>query len=119
MFQFFQRPQVDSISPREAMIGQEAGEVVVIDVREFMELKMSGKAKGAKHIPTSRLQAECDPKSPEYDESLTGKTLALYCASGARSGAVAPMLKQMGHEDVRNIGGLMHWQQGGGAVERV
>lgn len=119
MFQFLQRPQVESISVREATIGQDTGDVIVIDIREFMELKMSGKAKGARHIPMNRIQAECDPKSPEYDQSLTGKTLALYCASGARSGAVAPMLKQMGHENVRNIGGLMHWKQGGGEIEQV
>ncbi len=29
------------------------------------------------------------------------------------------MLKQLGYTDVHNIGGLGHWVQAGGAVEKV
>lgn len=95
-----------------------AGEITLVDVREAGELHASGKAKGAIHIPLGILALKADPNAP--DALLKpGKPVAIYCASGGRSGMAAQTLQRMGYDTVWNIGGLGDWQAGGGQVERA
>jgi len=71
----------------------------VIDVRTPAEFK-DGAYRGAINIPLSILPVrimELEPKD---------KPIVLYCASGARSGQGARLLKQAGFTDVINAGGL-------------
>ncbi|SOC08846.1 rhodanese-like domain-containing protein [Rhodobacter maris] len=110
---------VERIDPREAVSKVAKGEIVLIDVREGMELRASGKAKGALHVPMAALKMKCDPSSPECLKELSlDKPVALYCASGARSQGAAQMLATMGYKHVYNIGGLHDWHAAGGLVVR-
>jgi rhodanese-related sulfurtransferase len=94
------------------------GEMTLVDVRDHSEVAM-GKAAGAVHVPLMRLQDMATPSHPDCHAAFkSGKPIALYCASGARSGMAARILAQLGYEDVTNIGGLGHWAQAGGAIER-
>jgi rhodanese-related sulfurtransferase len=109
---------VQRIAAKDAVARHAAGELVVIDVRDGMELRQ-GKAAGALHVPLMALKMKCDPASPECLKELSPDTpVALYCASGARSQGAAQMLAQMGYKEVYNLGGLYDWYQAGGAVER-
>lgn len=119
MFSFLKSsgPKVERIDPAEAVTRCRKGEMVVIDVRDINELKASGLAKGAIHIPMMLIATKADPKSGECDKRLKlDKPVALYCASGARSNAAAKQLLAMGYERVYNIGGLGDWRAGGGVV---
>ncbi|MDV7269602.1 rhodanese-like domain-containing protein [Thioclava sp. A2] len=120
MFNFL-RPSgasVQRINPKDAVERHAKGELLVIDVRDAMELRQ-GKAAGALHVPLMALKMKCDPSSPEcLPELSVDKPIALYCASGARSQGAGQMLMQMGYKEVYNLGGLMHWYQAGGAIER-
>ena len=108
------------LSPTEAVALAAQGALTVIDVRDISEVKATGKAKGALHVPLMMLATRCDPKSPEcLPELATDKPLAVYCASGGRSQMAAGMLAQMGYGSVANIGGLGDWQAAGGPVERA
>ncbi|MFV0514861.1 MAG: rhodanese-like domain-containing protein [Jhaorihella sp.] len=108
-----------ALSPQDAVRGALEGTVTVIDVREHAEIAASGKARGAVHIPLTRLQHMADPRHPDYVDALKPEgRIALYCASGARSGSAQRMLRQMGYEDAHNIGGLGHWVRAGGQIER-
>ncbi len=108
------------LSVKDAVERSAKGEVILVDVRDISELKMTGKAKGAIHVPLALLQMQANPSSPEFNKALdTSKTVAVYCASGARSSMAARTLQQSGFEDVHNIGGFGHWQMAGGPVERV
>ncbi|MCR8547255.1 rhodanese-like domain-containing protein [Salipiger sp. P9] len=119
MFAFLTGNRAADMSAAEAVEKSRAGEIVVIDIRDGMELKATGKAKGALHVPMAAFKMRCDPSSPEcLPELKSGKPIAVYCASGARSGMAKGMLKRFGYEDVHNIGGLAHWQRAGGAIER-
>ena len=114
MFKSNARPGLDV---KTAIEKCECGDVVVIDVREVGEVAASGKAKGALHIPLATLRMKADPRSPEcLAELKNGKPIAVYCASGGRSGMAVQVLQQMGHDDVHNIGGFGHWVQAGGSV---
>ncbi|MCF3596228.1 sulfurtransferase [Rhodobacteraceae bacterium LMO-12] len=120
MFGFLMGGGLPKIAADEAVKGARDGSITVIDVRDHREIAATGKAKGAKHIPMMLLRTKCDPRHPEFDASLdTGKTIALYCATGARSASAGRMLLQLGFKDVRNIGGLNTWVRGGGQIERA
>jgi len=71
----------------------------IIDVRTPAEFK-DGAYKGAVNIPLATLPARMHELEPR------DKPIVLYCASGARSGQGARLLKQAGFTDVINAGGL-------------
>ena len=92
---------------------------IVIDVREHGEVAMSGKAKGAVHIPLMMLQFRADPAHPDFEPLLDRDArIAVYCASGGRSSSAKMILDRLGYSDVHNIGGLGHWAQAGGELEQ-
>jgi rhodanese-related sulfurtransferase len=113
-------PKVD---PAEAVRQVNAGEALVIDVREEGEVRASGKAKGALNLPLSNLHQTSDPNSGFFDKRLAkarkaGQPIYLYCASGARSGRAAGLMRNHGFEQVHNLGNLHSWHAAGGAVVR-
>lgn len=88
---------------------QEAGSVVLIDVRTDAEVAR-GYLAGAHHIPLQLLaarHAELDP----------GATTVVYCQSGGRSAQACAQLQQQGFADVINLqGGLGAWLREGRPV---
>ena len=108
------------MSPQDAVSGAQNGSITVIDVREHGEVAASGKAAGALHIPLIRLRDVADSRHPDFHKSLnTQGKIAVYCATGVRSMSAARMLRQLGYDDVHNIGGLGHWVKAGGALEAL
>lgn len=117
MFGFLRsRPAVDM----GAMVARVArGEVTLVDVRDAAELARTGRARDALHIPLSRLPMMADPRHPDFHAGLDpAKPVALYCASGARSGQAKSVMERLGFTDVSNIGSLSGWQSAGGAISR-
>ena len=99
------------------------GKAILVDVREPDELRSSGRAKGALHLPLSSLAQRGDPQSGHFERKLkpamTGeKALILYCATGMRSGRAARMLRAKGFVEVHNMGSLQNWTTAGGEVQR-
>lgn len=120
MFNFL-RPSAPAarLTVKEAADRLARGELVLVDVRETGEVRASGMAKGAINIPVSLLAMRADPKHPDHDKRLDpSKAVALYCASGARSGMGSQLLQRLGYGEVYNLGGLGDWVHGGGAVSR-
>jgi len=110
---------VPTISPQDAKTLIERGEVLVVDVRDGLEIQNGGKVQGAKHVARGMLEFRADPDSPYYDNAFNrDKTVILYCASGGRSALAGKTLKDMGYTDVRNLGGFKAWVDSGGAVEK-
>jgi len=70
----------------------------VVDVRSPDEFR-DGAYPGAVNIPLQDL-------GRRLAEVPKDKPVVLYCASGARSGMAARLLKQAGYADVVNAGGL-------------
>lgn len=113
--------RVERMEARDAVAKAATGEIVVIDVRDSGELRSSGKAKGALHVPLMVLRSKCDPANPECLAELksaqaAGTPIAVYCASGGRSQGAGEMLLQMGYGPVYNIGGLYDWHAAGGEL---
>jgi rhodanese-related sulfurtransferase len=111
---------VRAISPQDAKALIESGEVLVVDVRDGLEIQSSGKVQGAKHVARGMLEFRADPDSPYYDNAFDReKTVIVYCASGGRAALAGKTLQDMGYKDVRNLGGFKGWAEIGGAVEKV
>jgi rhodanese-related sulfurtransferase len=111
---------VPRISPDEAkaMVGR--SDVLFLDVREPAEVATSGKVPGALAIPRGLVEFRADPASALHDKAFDpAKTVVAYCASGGRSALVGKTLKEMGYNDVRNLGGFKGWLDAGGEVEKV
>lgn len=117
---FLRQAQKPGLTAADAVQGAADGTIIVVDVREYGEVAGSGKAKGALHIPLMRLRDMADPRHPDCHPRLAQDAkIAVYCASGGRSYSAEKMLRQMGYQDVHNIGGLGHWVRAGGALDKA
>ncbi|KUI47721.1 rhodanese [Mycobacterium sp. GA-1199] len=92
---------------------------LVVDVRDAPELDKSGKVAGAVHVPRGMLEFRADPESPYHDQNFSkDKPVIVYCASGGRSALSGQALKELGYQEVYNLGAFGEWADSGGAVEQ-
>lgn len=91
----------------------EAGEVVLVDVREVGEHAAEA-IPGALNLPLSTFDPAKLPTVPE------GKKLVLHCRSGQRCGMAAARLVASGYTgDIHRLeGGIMGWRGAGGPTRR-
>jgi rhodanese-related sulfurtransferase len=110
---------VPKITPEKAreMIGK--GNTLVVDVRDAPEVEKSGKIKGAVHVSRGMLEFRADPDSPYHDKNFSkDKTVILYCASGGRSALAAKALRDLGYDQVYNVGAFKDWAENGGEIDK-
>jgi rhodanese-related sulfurtransferase len=110
---------VPRITPAQArdMIAQ--GNTLIVDVRDALEVEKSGKIAGAVNVSRGLLEFRADPDAPTHDKNFSkDKTILIYCASGGRASLAGKLLKDMGYNEVYNIGGFKDWAESGGAVEK-
>ena len=114
------RAAVPAIHPVEAAALMATGDPLVVDVRDIMELRASGKIPGAVHVSRGLLEFKAAPDSPMHDPAFRkDRTVLVYCASGGRSALAGKTLKDFGFKDVRNLGGFQDWMAAGGKAEKV
>jgi rhodanese-related sulfurtransferase len=110
---------VPRIAPAQAKELIAKGDVVVVDVRDAMEVRSTGKVAGALHVSRGVLEFQADPELPSHNKALDkAKTVIVYCASGSRSALAAKTLKDLGYAQVYNGGGFMELAQGGVPIEK-
>lgn len=97
----------DTIPPEEAARRVQAGEAVLIDVREPAEWQ-GGVAEPALLLPLSDLRGERSEWKPVLEE-VGDKELILYCRTGNRSGIAAGILEKEGFR-TSNAGGFAAWR---------
>lgn len=89
--------------PQAAYKKSQAGDAVIIDVREEEEIK-EGMIKGAQWFPLSRLKTDSKTWKKDFNDLTKNKEIYLYCRSGKRSQESLEILKENGI-DSKNIGG--------------
>jgi rhodanese-related sulfurtransferase len=110
---------VPKISGKEALEMVAKGNTVVLDVRDGTEVAATGKAVGAVHIARGSLETRADPESPTHDKNLSrDKTIIVHCAGGGRAALAGKLLKDMGYENVFNVGGFKDLVEAGSKVEK-
>ncbi len=107
-------PKPAPLALGDAISRAAAGSLTLLDVREVSELAKTGRAKGALHLPLAALAARCPGDLPKGLDPA--KPVAVYCASGMRSGQATQILRDAGFGEVHNIGGFSAWQSAGGPV---
>ena len=98
---------VPRLDPAEVRNRMNRGDVLIVDVRDALELASGGKLKGAVHVPRGMLEFRADPESPYYNPAFQrDKAVLVYCASGGRSALSGKTLKDFGYRSVFNAGGF-------------
>ena len=109
---------VPMIRPGEAQARLEAENALLVDVREAHEIAMTGKAKGALHVPLSELMARAEVGGEGHDAAFAkDRVIMLYCAVGARSALGAKFLLDMGYATALNVGAFDDWLDAGLEIE--
>ena len=106
------KEQTNSISPADAHGQQQAGDAILIDIRDIRELQRDGRIEGAFHAPRGMLEFWADPDSHYHKEIFATKgELILFCASSWRSALAAKTLQDMGLSNIRDMdGGFTAWK---------
>ncbi|WP_171186695.1 rhodanese-like domain-containing protein [Ruegeria sp. HKCCC2117] len=90
---------------------------LLLDIRDAAELQATGRAAGAHHIPRGMLEFRADDTLQSHDPELRkNRPIILHCASGGRAALAGKLLKDMGYQQVYNLGGLVDWVNGGGEL---
>ena len=101
---------VPKITPEQAVDMIAKGNALVVDVRDALEVATSGKIAGAVNVSRGMLEFRADPESQYHDKNFeTGKTVILYCVSGGRAALAGKLLKELGYDDVYNLGSFKDW----------
>ena len=113
------RDGLTELSPAQVQERLDAGDAVLVDVRDGIEVAKTGTLPGAIHASRGMLEFHLDPAMPMHDARLkSGKTVIFYCASGGRSALAARTARDMGYDDVAHMaGGFGAWAGEGRAVE--
>jgi phage shock protein E len=100
------KQNISEVSPLDARKQLEAGDAIVIDVREENDWRQ-GHAEGATHLSRGVIELEIEEQIPDVT-----KPIICYCGGGSRSALVAESLQKMGYENVRSMaGGLRAWKE--------
>lgn len=106
-------PRVTAAQASEMM----AKGALVVDVRDASEVEKSGKVAGAVHVPRSLLEFKCCPTSATHDNTFDkSRPVILYCGSGGRAALGGKLLKDLGYNEVYNMGGFKDWTDAGGKI---
>jgi rhodanese-related sulfurtransferase len=109
-------PRIDVATARTKMASEDA---LVVDVRDAPEVEKSGRVAGAHHVSRGMLEFRADAESPYHDPNFRkDRPVILYCASGGRSALAAKVLKDMGYQQVFNLGAFKDWAESGGEIDR-
>ena len=94
LLDFLRRPDINEGAARWASTPG----ALLLDVRTPAEFR-EGHIPGSRNLPLDQIR-RAEEVAAERETPLF-----LYCASGARSGAAARQLRDMGYQNVTNIGG--------------
>lgn len=85
--------------------------IFLLDVREVSEWQ-EGYIRGASHLTLGEISKNSTTGFPK------DKPIYVYCRSGKRAGEAVITLKNLGFENSVNIGGINHWIERGGTLEK-
>lgn len=109
---------VERVSVEEGIELHKSKAAIFIDVRDSSAVADSGTIDGALRIPRGFMEFAADPESPFYNAQLSrDATIILVCGAGGQAALAGKTMKEMGYQNVRNIGGFPDWRDAGGDTE--
>lgn len=109
---------VPKISTEEGIARHNAGNTVFIDVRDSADIAASGTIAGALRVPRGFIEFAADGSTPHHKPQLSKDAdIVLICGVGGQAALAGKTLKEMGYQNVSNVGGFSAWKDAGGPVE--
>ena len=109
---------VPKITSEEGIAKHSAGGSVFIDVRDSGDIAQSGTIAGAVRISRGFIEFAADPATPFHNEALQKDAdIVLVCGAGGQAALSGKVLKEMGYQNVSNVGGFSAWKDAGGPTE--
>jgi len=99
--------EIKTINADEAYEMVDENNCNLIDIRDALELKNTGKVENSVHITRGMLEIYLDPNSVLFQQGIldSNKEMVLFCAGGVRSALAVKALKNMGYNKVSHIEG--------------
>ena len=109
---------VPHISSDEGVAKHNSGNSLFIDVRDSADIAKTGTVSGAIRIPRGMLEFVADQNLPNCHPRLSKDAdIVLICAAGGQAALAGKTLKDMGYQNVHNVGGISDWIAAGGKSE--
>jgi sulfur dioxygenase len=107
-----------AVTAEDAQTLLDAGDAVLVDLREKIERERHGAIPGALHAPYADLQQNIQPGGLLHElANATGRRLVFYCAFGERSAMAVQAAQDMGLSTACHIhGGVTAWKKQNGAI---
>ena len=96
--------KADEVIPRVTLedFNNDSNSKVMIDVRQYEELQVSGTVQGSLHIPKGVIEFRLNSN----DEISFDTSVYVFCAVGVRSAIAGYNLKKVGYQKVFNLVGF-------------
>lgn len=109
---------VPKISTEDGIAKHAAGGAVFVDVRDGTEIAQSGTIAGALRIPRGMVEFMADPTHALHNSALSmDADVVLICGAGGQAALTGKTMKDMGYQNVSNVGGFSAWKDAGGPTE--
>ncbi|MEM0948293.1 MAG: rhodanese-like domain-containing protein [Pseudomonadota bacterium] len=109
---------VPKISTEDGIAKHAAGGSVFVDVRDSGLIAETGTIAGAERVTRGMIEFVADPETPFHNPALTRDAdIVLICGAGGQAALAGKTLKDMGFNNVSNVGGFKDWKEAGGPVE--
>lgn len=109
---------VPRISAEDGIAKHKAGGSVFVDVRDSSAIAESGTIAGAVRVARGMMEFAADPDTPFHEPSLQKDAdIVLVCGAGGQAALAGKTLKDMGYQNVSNVGGFKDWKEAGGPSE--
>ena len=109
---------VTRISSEDAITKHAAGGGTFIDVRDSGDIAKSGTISGAHRIPRGFMEFAADPDLPFHNPVMQKDAdIYLVCGAGGQAALAGKTLKDMGYQNITNVGGVGDWKEAGGPTE--
>jgi rhodanese-related sulfurtransferase len=70
-------------------------------------------------VPRGSMELKADLTAPSADKSFAhDRPVIVHCAGGGRAALAGKTLQEMGYSDVRSLGRMQDWIEGGGQAEK-
>ena len=109
---------VPRISAEEGIAKHAAGGSTFIDVRDSSAIAQSGTIAGAVRVTRGMIEFAATEGHPLHNAAFQKDAdLVLICAAGGQAALAGKTLKDMGYQNVSNVGGFKDWKEAGGPVD--
>lgn len=110
---------VPRITTEEGIAKHKAGGSVFVDVRDPGSIAQTGTIAGAVRAPRGMIEFHADETMEAFhiDHLKKDADLVLICGAGGQAALAGKTLKEMGFQNVSNVGGFSAWKDAGGPCE--